>query len=525
MKVDLRQNVRPAAAVYNTTVKPAKRQNFTGMSPAEKELMSLLHSKKAIMQMKRLEWLKGEIGGILLTALGTGAIAPIFIGFNPFVKPKKNATPDEKEDLKNTKLYTAMRQPISAALAILFQESVQKYIDKGLDAIFNNPERAKYFRDNLDQQDYNTETYVKRQVKKELKEQGIKKPSFIKAWFGEKEVIDGERLNARQKYNIMVNDRVDEIREAQLQKIAVHFAQTNQIKIGARNLNNESLAKLVNEQIQKYQDDAMRMVKTPKQVAAYVDKAKTFIENEEKLRSMFADNPWGEIKKEKDPTKLKELYKKTTEMLQRCYDKENDPRVKKVLKELLSLPEDLRSYKVQRTLERIDLIKEMCKEKGGFTQERYNSLLNTRNNILQTITAKLELCKIEDPAKSNESTVGRAIDKVASIFKFKDEKSAARAVMSNTDMFGTDKAKLKAKIYKDITKCYKELVKNNYKSWNQVSKILVGVFITLPITCTALNWVYPRFMELFFPKLAGAKKKAHSQQQNAQQAQKVGGDK
>ena len=32
------------------------------------------------------------------------------------------------------------------------------------------------------------------------------------------------------------------------------------------------------------------------------------------------------------------------------------------------------------------------------------------------------------------------------------------------------------------------------------------MFITVPVTCTALNWVYPRFMDKFFPELAGAKK-------------------
>ena len=523
MKVDKLQNYSVGSRNNGVYSQTPKQQSFTGMSEAEKTMMNMLHHKKAILKMKKLEWLKGEIGGILLTALGTGAIAPIFIGFNPFVKPKKDSTPEEKEELRNTKLYTAMRQPISAALAILFQASVQKYIDKGLDAIFNKPERAKYFRDNLDQSLLNTETYVKNMVKKEMKAKGIKKPSFFASLFGEKEIVDGEKINARQKYNIAVNDRVDEIREQQLQHIADEFERTNQIKIGNnRKLNDESLAKLVNEQIEKYQKDTMRMVKTPKQVATYVDKAETFINNEDRLRQMFADNPWEEIKRENDPKKLKDLYKKTTEMLQRNLDAETDPKVKKILNELLSLPEDLRSYKVQRTLDRIEFIKELCH--NNFSTERYNSALNARNNVLQTIAARLELCKIEDPSKSNETIIGRTVDKIAEICKFKKDNSVQEAVMRNTDMFDTSKAKLKTKIYKDITKCYKELVKNNYKGWNQVSKILVGVFITLPITCTALNWVYPRFMELFFPKLSGAKK-AQAQRQNSPQEQKVGGDK
>ena len=41
-----------------------------------------------------------------------------------------------------------------------------------------------------------------------------------------------------------------------------------------------------------------------------------------------------------------------------------------------------------------------------------------------------------------------------------------------------------------------------------MTKIAVGVSVTLPITCTVLNWVYPRFMNIFFPNLAGVKKEA-----------------
>ena len=62
------------------------------------------------------------------------------------------------------------------------------------------------------------------------------------------------------------------------------------------------------------------------------------------------------------------------------------------------------------------------------------------------------------------------------------------------------------KIYKDITKGYKNVIEKRYKGFNQISKIAIGLCITLPISCTALNWVYPRFMDLFFPKLSGKKK-------------------
>ena len=73
---------------------------------------------------------------------------------------------------------------------------------------------------------------------------------------------------------------------------------------------------------------------------------------------------------------------------------------------------------------------------------------------------------------------------------------------------------LVSKLYKDVAKKYRENLMDRYKGFNQVSKIVIGLLITLPITCTALNWVYPRFMEIFFPKLSGVKKADNNENKN-----------
>jgi hypothetical protein len=152
---------------------PKDSVSFTGVSGlidcSKTMAESLVPShRKWINWMKSLEWLKGEIGGILITALGTGLVAPIFIAFNPFMRAPKDATEEQKKDVNNTKAYTAMRQPISAILAILFQASVQKYIDKVLDKVFNNSEHSKKVRLNTDQSRLNTDTYIKGLAKEQL---------------------------------------------------------------------------------------------------------------------------------------------------------------------------------------------------------------------------------------------------------------------------------------------------------------------------------------------------------------------
>lgn len=84
---------------------------------------SLINQSKVTKFLNYIQKNEGEVMNILVNAVGTALVAPFFIAFNPI----------SKED-KNTKLYSALRQPISAALAIITQVGVvtkfNKYIDK-----------------------------------------------------------------------------------------------------------------------------------------------------------------------------------------------------------------------------------------------------------------------------------------------------------------------------------------------------------------------------------------------------------
>lgn len=498
MKVDLtKQNYTAnwrANYQQNQTAQAAQPQFKGGLSYSERIAESLPHAK-TIKAMKSLEWLKGEIGGILITAFGTGLVAPIFIGFNPFVKAPKNATPEQKKENENTKLYTAMRQPISAALAIVFQASVQKYIDKGLDKVFNNPNISKYARTNLDQQELNTKTYIQSKVKKAMKKDGETKPSLIKSLFSK------EAKAQRKAYVENFNAKVANIQNEQIDNIARKFQETGKINIGERYLGWQSTSKLVNDQIDSYIQDARALQKTPEKIAKYINRAELLTKNEAGIRNVF-----GQISEQN-----------VTSDVQKLLAKESNPDIKTLLQEILNKPEDLRYSRVQRTLQRIDCIKTMCG--GNFTRDKYKNALVERNGILADRIVELTGAKL-DTKTADQKAVKEAIEKIAQQCSFKDvEGSIQRSVLCDTDTFGKDLSKITKKVYKDITKGYKKLVENNYKSWNQFTKIGVGVFITLPITCTALNWVYPRFMDIFFPSLSGADEK------KPEQAQKIGGNK
>ncbi len=501
------------AGIKKQAGKTKSQPQFTGSYKTQ--IMEGLHHAKILKQMKSFEWLKGEIGGILITALGTGLVAPIFIGFNPFVKAPKNATKEQKEENKNTKLYTAMRQPISAALAIVFQASVQKYIDKGLDAVYNNPKLASKARLTIDQQDLNTKTFIEDTIKKEMKQEKISKPSLLKSLFS------SEAREQRKIYKETLASRVKARQAEQVNRLADILEETGKIKIGERHLDFKTTAELVNEQINSYIKDAERLTKSPERIVFHVDRAKDLIQNEAHLREIFKDVPtMNEIKKVKDnPNELKALYQKTEEIVRSLLAKEQKKKKKTILQEILDKPEDLRASRIDRTLRRIDTIKEMCDTASSEFPTNYRDALIRRNNVLSKRIVELTAAKINNPQAADETVIQKTIKKVVDTCNFADTDNVTQSVLRDTDTFGNNFRQLTKKIHKDITEGYKKLVSNHYKSWNQFTKIGVGVLVTLPITCTALNWVYPRFMEIFFPKLSGVKK------DNAPQNKEVGGNK
>ncbi len=539
MKIENYQNYRVGNQVQRN-YKLHKNPNFTSKATLAQDITNSLHHKGFFKWAKKMEWLKGEIGGILITALGTGLVAPIFIGYNPFVKAPKDATPEQKEETKNTKLYTAMRQPISAALAILFQASVQKYIDKGLDAVFNNSKFSKYARVDVDQQVLNTDTYIKDNIRKGLKGEKnpltierktpIKKPSLLASWFGKKKRnADGDKVSLRDQYDNIVKERLDQIKEQQINKVAEAFQAEGKIKVGERYLDHKSLVGLISNQIDDYITDAEKLKYSPELTVKHVNRAKVLVTNEDHLREIFKQVPVDKVNAAKEGSKeLKEAYKETTTVLEKLLKEEKNEDVKVILKEILDRPEDLRANRVSRTLSRIDKVKDMCESRGGFTPQNYRKALIERNNVLEDKVIELTATK-KILEKTDENSVGKIIERIAQNCSFdKDGNGVTKSVLRDTDTFDSDLEKLGKKIYKDVTKKYKKMIDNSYKSWNQLTKIGVGVLITLPITCTALNWVYPRFMELCFPKLAGVKKQSAQNAQNNPQTRAVqmtGGDK
>ncbi len=501
MKVEM---INANNASQRSFARPLERKqstNFTGnvISIAD-EITNALPNKNILSKLRSFEWLKGEFGSILLTAIGTGLVAPIFIGFNPFVRAPKGASKEQKEEVTNTKLYTAMRQPVSAVLAVIFQLGALKPIDNFLNKIFNDNQYSKNLSINVDQSALNNKDYLKTVVKDDLKKAGKTKPPI---WAGFKEGF-GKIIKQRKDFDNQVKTLADEIAEEQLQNVTDIFRETGRIKVGKRSLDNKTIAEFINKQIDDYISDAKKLKIDNNGLAFYSHRADVLIENEKHLKEIFKDIPVEAINNTKDANKLQALYKQTDKILKDALSKENNPDIQKIIEEILNRPDDIRASRVKRTFNRIENIKKACD--NLYNPNNYLKSLSLRNSKLDKIITELLLLKIEDPSKADINKIQKTITNVINTCHIPQNEKLLYSIVHDTNTFDANAERLTDKIYKDTVKLYKKFIENNYKAPNQIIKILIGVGITLPITCNALNWVYPRFMELVFPRLAGVKK-------------------
>lgn len=489
--------VGPRFEKPNLNTKAAKRnQPSFGMKPPK--LSDYLVQKKTINVLNKLKWFDGEEGRILITAIGTGAIAPLFIAWNPYVKPKKDATDSEKAELKRTQKYTAMRQPISAALAIPIQLSLVKPINRGLDKIFNNPEFSKYLPTYLNKSALQDDKYIELQEKKKLKGLKLSKAEYKK------------QLQAN--INATTNKQID--------KVAKHLLANGEIRIkeGVDGLaDNASVIESLKKEIKNYMsytnkllydsyDDkdlnklltnASENITTGnKGKAFYVDRANTLITNRKELEKVLG-------------TDLPKDQSKIASYLTEKYNNASDPKLKDIYKEIIDLPKsESQASRCSRTIERIKRINEICN--GHFTPGKYLDYMQQEEAVI--LGRIREFARIANGVQENPDSIKNAINQVAENCKFDKNDRQLNKIFHGIENFGDNVDELKKNISKRVVKAYKSMTKDRYRFIKEVAGISLGLFVTVPLTCHVLNWVYPRFMEIFFPKLIAPKKEQSTQQ-------------
>lgn len=151
----------------------------------EKELKAelLAQMPNSIKLLDKMKTFVGEVPNIIINAIGTGLVAPIFIKYNPLSKADDD-----------TRTYSALRQPVSAVLAVITQAGLVIPFNNLID---NQTNKGKFaFKpEQYNKTAYQDVSYLKKQIKKE-------NPNLSKA--------EIEKLAKNKQYN-QLEDMIEQL--------------------------------------------------------------------------------------------------------------------------------------------------------------------------------------------------------------------------------------------------------------------------------------------------------------------------
>lgn len=436
-------------------------QSFTGKVPqmpttSLKDAIEYLLPKSAKI-FKKLGSSGGEIQNIIINAIGTGLVAPIFI--------KYNFLSDADED---TRTYSAWRQPVSAALAIVTQAGLTAPFYK----IFDNWSNNGTFGEELNKTPFQDDYYLKKLIKKN-------NPNATEAQIQDllSQDISAQRANLIQTLE---------------EQSTVFYTRKDgsQFKIS-----DDAYRNLLNETINKLEKtDTAALNDIEKTIEKRTARSKFYRAHNQEVANLLAEFHT----KISGATNLKEVdtYLK---------GKISEYRGKNGMEEMSNILEEIsRRAKVisgrndgvvfnnvqQGLLEKVEKMQEHVKKyKGVATEQEVENIVNKivaeEKSRLQSALDFYKSIKTTITEKTNISELRKAIEAKAKELKIKDSGLNKNFIEEVADQL-VARSKTNMKWYKQF----------------------VGVFVSLsilPFTCTLLNWIYPRFMDVFFPNLSAKK--------------------
>lgn len=430
------------------------RQSFTGIQDKATKLNMKEEVKNfmppLVKGMKKISDNMGEIQNIIINALGTGLVAPIFIKWNPLSKTDAD-----------TREYSAWRQPVSAILAVVTQVGVTIPFNRMIDKLSNNG----YYDENYNKTLFQDKSYIEKIIKRNYPYASKKQ---INEMVTQKMTDQQNNLIRMIKADniVMSNDKGETF------KLSENTYRQLQAEVLQKKLDyaNSELNKCLNISIPKKTQRA-------EYYRTHTDQAREiFNDLDQKLDATNAPNDIKKLVK-----KLKKQYKNGDPELIAIFDDilarrgNNDQDLKTAMQaKLKGILKDIKFYTEDKTFNSKEDLAEFIK--GWETEQRINPI-------------KSEISVLEEMKKRvlNKDTMASIEDYLDTIIiKNKDHRLA------------------KFKFSKEISNLLQETVKNNIKAHKQLTGLRVSLLI-LPVSCWLLNWTYPKFMDAVFPNLSNKK--------------------
>lgn len=433
-----RQQSPGFTAKYKTPVKAAE----IVMTDEVKEFMP-----SAVKGMKKLSDNMGEVQNIIINALGTGLVAPIFIKWNPLSKTDED-----------TRTYSAWRQPVSAVLTVLTQVGITIPFNRMIDRRANKGFYDEQYNKTL----FQDKNYIAKIMKHQYP-------------YATKNVLDS-----------MVAEKMDEQKNTLLRMI-------REDKIIMSKDSGETLP---------MNDDNYKLLKN------------NVIEKKLKYEK-------GELKKCQEitiPKKIKrgEYYRSHSDEALKIFTEINN-RLEKTTN-----PKDVKKYVKQLMSQHKNGDKELLAIFQDILDRRGNSSHDTKiamQDKMKGILADIETYTKFDSAEALSTSVKNLEDKI----RIKPIEEAIKGLeeaqkrINEKQTVGQIENYFKTLIHhnpnhrlsnfeygKEIASAFENMVKKNLKAHKQITGLIVS-FLMLPVTCSLLNWCYPRFMDAVFPNLSNKK--------------------
>ena len=430
---------------------PNNQIGFTSSIPQstiEKEINAL--NPSILRGINKLKNNIGEFQDICINALGTGLLAPIFIKYNPLSKTDED-----------TRTYSAWRQPLSALLAIATQglftiPIVSKINSMANEGALNLDCNKTPFKDkdyamhlmkklhpglNKQQREILADEYIAKQDENLINT--LKKENTV--YYTIKGQTEPVKIS-QEKYTEALNKTVDSMLadEEKRLKVCNDVKLTKRIERSEFYRNNYDTSKTLLNEIE----------------------AKINSTDDVKEITKFLKNKHKELKNAKANTQLLDMITETRTLGSAGKDK--------MLEKVKRMQGHVEKYKNLKSKEQVvEAVKASISERINDHKDSIEFLNKVKKAIAEnkTVSDIEEMCKLKIQEAKNANKEFRLADKVFS---------------------------------KEVASKLKELTKKHIEGVKRIAT-LAGALIILPISCDLLNRIYPRFMDIAFPKLSSKK--------------------
>ncbi len=414
----------------------------------EKEINAL--NPSILRGINKLKNNIGEFQDICINALGTGLLAPIFIKYNPLSKTDED-----------TRTYSAWRQPLSALLAIATQglftiPIVSKINSMANEGALNLDCNKTPFKD----KDYTMHIMKKLHPGLSKKQREVLADEYLAKQ-------DENLINTLKKENTVyytIKGQTEPVKISQEKYIetlnktvdSMLADEEKRLKV----CNDVKLTKRI-ERSEFYRNNYDTSKNLLKEIEAKINRT-----DDVKEITKFLKNKHKELKKAKANTQLLDMITETRILGSAGKDK--------MLEKVKRMQGHVEKYKGLTSKEQVvEAVKASISERINEHKDSIEFL----NKVKKAIAENKTVNDIEEMFK----------------LKIKEAKNANKEFRLADKVFS-----------KEVANKLKELTKKHIEGVKRIAT-LAGALIILPISCDLLNRIYPRFMDIAFPKLSSKK--------------------